>query len=122
MAQTPTEGFYAAGLMVAATCLMAGALFPGESFAIVFAQVLLGAGAVACFVGLVGSMRRGERFEVRTYWGGLGGGVGGWELSTPVVFLGGLILFAALLLAVVRMQAGYSTDPPTAASPVQGPP
>ena len=26
------------------------------------------------------------------------------------------------LLAVVRMQAGYSTDPPTAASPVQGPP
>ena len=46
MAQTPNEGFYAAGLMVAATCLMAGALFPGERFAVVFAQVLLGAGAV----------------------------------------------------------------------------
>lgn len=42
------------------------------------------------------SLESGEPLGIESHWGGLGGGVGGWRISRPIVYLLSVITFAAL--------------------------
>jgi hypothetical protein len=62
---------------------------------------------------------RGERIEVQSQWGGLGGGLGGWQLSR----LASLVLLAALLIvaslgALGLLRGMIGTPEPQAAAAV----
>jgi hypothetical protein len=50
---------------------------------------------------LAGSLDRGESLGIESHWGGLGGGVGGFRISRPVVYLFCAITFGALAAAAV---------------------
>lgn len=85
------------------------------------------AGLVALFASLAilfaletfRSLEAGEGFAVESHWGGLGGGLGGWRISRPLIFLTAALVCAGLTFAVAdpHLQspaAGGITD---AASP-----
>jgi hypothetical protein len=60
------------------------------------------------FLFFVRSMQKDDRLAVESNWGGLGGGLGGWRVSSSLVFLlTSAALFAALLFGV---QAGTRPD------------
>lgn len=68
--------------------------------------VALGGLAIASFFLCVGAMESGEGFGLESHWGGLGGGVGGWRLTRPTVFL-----LAALFLAGASVTTVLGTAP-----------
>lgn len=82
-------------------------------------MAILGTGALSFLVLLAASLAHGGRVEVRTYWGGLGGGLGGWRLSSAAVYLMGALAFGALTAAA----AHPDPEPPqaSAAAPVKAP-
>lgn len=51
---------------------------------------------------------RSEGFSVRSHWGGLGGGMGGWSFSRPFAF--GLIAVALATAATAAMVPAASTE------------
>jgi hypothetical protein len=62
---------------------------------------------------LIRSLSRGESVSVESHWGGLGGGIAGWRLSAPLVYL----LTIAFLLAISSTMAWHIFMPP--AVPIQ---
>ncbi len=46
------------------------------------------------------AVRDGQPMEIRTHWGGLGGGLGGWRISMPLICLIAAISFGAMATAV----------------------
>jgi hypothetical protein len=46
------------------------------------------------------SLEHGDGFAVESHWGGLGGGLGGWRVSRPLMFLIGALACAGLTFAV----------------------
>ncbi len=58
-----------------------------------FVVAALGSALFVMVWGLLRSVERGESIEVTTHWGGLGGGLGGWRVSPPVIFLVGTLCF-----------------------------
>ncbi len=57
---------------------------------------------------LIRSLARGESVSVESHWGGLGGGIAGWRLSAPLVYL----LVIAFLLATSSALAWRIFPPP----------
>ncbi len=49
---------------------------------------------------LIHSLSRGETVSVDSHWGGLGGGIAGWRLSAPLVYLLGIAFLLAITSAV----------------------
>ncbi|HYW73422.1 MAG TPA: hypothetical protein VE961_20535 [Pyrinomonadaceae bacterium] len=49
---------------------------------------------------LARAFARGESVSVESHWGGLGGGVGGWRLSTPLIYLSALILLITASIVI----------------------
>jgi hypothetical protein len=64
-------------------------------------------------IALIRSLSRGESVSVDSHWGGLGGGIAGWRLSAPLVYLLGI----AFLLAVSSVLAWRVFPVPPADSP-----
>ena len=57
--------------------------------------------AVACAAGFFYAIAVGERVEVVSHWGGIGGGLGGWRFSRPLVLLLtviGLVFIMAMMV------------------------
>jgi hypothetical protein len=52
------------------------------------------------------SVRKDPRFAVETSWGGFGGGLGGWSLSPPLVYLIATLVLAGMLCMAVSKAAG----------------
>ncbi len=77
-----------------------------------FVVAALGSALFVMVWGLLRSVERGESIEVTTHWGGLGGGLGGWRVSPPVIFLVGTLCFGGMLLAVVAKPAPQSVTKP----------
>jgi hypothetical protein len=46
------------------------------------------------------SLEHGDGFAVDSQWGGLGGGLGGWQVSRPLMFLFAALACAGLTFAV----------------------
>lgn len=68
--------------------------------AAVFALIVLAAGAL-CFTYLfVRHVRYGHKVGIESHWGGLGGGLGGWRISSALCFLIGSLVFAGALSAL----------------------
>lgn len=69
---------------------------------------MLGLGSLFCAFQTHFTLASGEAFEIRSHWGGLGGGIGGWSVSRPVVLvtlavlLGGLAILLSLPAEVLQ--------------------
>src|SRR5713226_8852458 len=46
------------------------------------------------------SLSRGETVSIESHWGGLGGGIGGWRLSTPLIYLLGIVFILIVSCAL----------------------
>lgn len=57
-------------------------------------------GLVVLLLALVRSLSRGEAVSVESHWGGLGGGIVGWRLSAPLVYLLGIVVLLLICSAV----------------------
>lgn len=64
------------------------------------ALLVLGIGAVYFTVLFVQQVRSGHRVGIESHWGGLGGGLGGWRISSALCFLIGSLVFAASFSAL----------------------
>jgi hypothetical protein len=71
--------------------------FVQASLIIVFGSVALSAAAAA-----LSSFRKGEAIELQSNWGGLGGGLGGWRLSSATSLAVLAFLFAGGAAVVVQ--------------------
>ncbi|MCG8460073.1 MAG: hypothetical protein MI919_27640, partial [Holophagales bacterium] len=90
------------------TSVVAGELAVGRA---VVAAVL---GALVLMLAEIVADRGEEGFTVESHWGGLGGGVGGWRISEPLVaVLAGLLLSGLLVLTVLG--TGAPAEPPSGA-------
>jgi hypothetical protein len=49
---------------------------------------------------LIHSLSRGESVSIESHWGGLGGGIAGWRLSAPSVYLLGIVFLLAVSSAL----------------------
>lgn len=105
--------------VLAGAALVALAVWAADAGRLPAAQavllVVLGALAVASFGMFIHSLGGGDGVGVESHWGGIGGGVGGWRVTTPLIFLLLTIFFAGLLTASVQF-----ADPP--AQPPADPP
>lgn len=77
-------------------------------YAEVGAIVLFGTLALAFACCGLTLLSRNQLFAVENNWGGLGGGVGGWRVSLPVVLLLAAVFFAGATVAVTRPPAPSS--------------
>lgn len=69
---------------------------------------------ILLLMGLVRALSRGEGIAIESNWGGLGGGLGGFRVSTPLVYLLGvafLLLVSAALAWGVFVPPGPSPEP-----------
>jgi hypothetical protein len=89
---------------------------------------------------LASAFARGESVSVESHWGGIGGGIGGWRLSTPLIYLSALVLLLTASIVIAwrvfiplepgssgqkaeaRDQATASSTPVTNESPSAKPP
>lgn len=67
---------------------------------------------IILLLAFIRSLTRGEGVAIESYWGGLGGGLAGWRLSAPLIYLLGIVF----LLAISSVLAWRMFLP---ASPVQ---
>ncbi len=69
----------------------------------------------------VRALNRGEGVTIESNWGGLGGGIGGFQLSAPLIYLLGIVFLLAVSSALAwrifpppATQQTASTEPPQA--------
>lgn len=75
------------------------------------------------------SLSRGEGVAIESHWGGLGGGIGGFRLSTPLIYLLGILTLLLLMAAIgwqvyappENAQASKSPTPTPTTSPTPAP-
>jgi hypothetical protein len=84
-----------------------------QSILLILATILL----LLLVCALARALKRGEGVAIESHWGGLGGGIGGFQLSTPLICLLGIIF----LLAVVSATA-WRVYPPPAKENTEQPP
>jgi len=86
-----------------------------QSLFLILIAILL----VMLLIVFVRALHRGEGVAIESHWGGLGGGIGGFQLSAPLIYLLGIVF-----LLVVSSALAWRIFPPpqnpqvnTAASP-----
>lgn len=92
--------------VVGYTCLLGGLVYAWKTEGLPLSKAAL----IAFFAGLAiwfftrfaDSIQVDGAPHIESHWGGLGGGVGGWRVSTSLVYLGGAIVFGIILLLVVQ--------------------
>lgn len=67
-------------------------------------SLLLGA-SLALFLFFLTAMAQGSSVGIESSWGGFGGGLGGWRISSALAFLLGALFFAGAF-ATVAIQVG----------------
>lgn len=107
------------GLLMAV--LLAAVYFQQMSAAGAIAAAVFGGAALFFAERLVRSLDRGERASFESAWGGLGGGLGGWRLTTPLVYLVATAVFGILLMvvAVQELPPGRAGETPVTAEDEQ---
>ncbi len=92
---------------------VASALVTKELTSIVLASGLLLFGSLTlCFAGYTAiALAEGRPFQVESHWGGLGGGLGGWRISQPIILLVLTITFSGSA-ATVFMKAMPTVESP----------
>ncbi|MFZ5479050.1 MAG: hypothetical protein ACOZNI_19925 [Myxococcota bacterium] len=88
-----------AGLLGACSVGIVVATKIPEPDAEIFATLAMGMFAATFCCLLLDDLEKGGRIEVRTHWGGLGGGVGGWSATPAVAYLAATLLFVFLIAA-----------------------
>jgi hypothetical protein len=61
---------------------------------------------------LIGALSSGDVPRIESHWGGIGGGLGGWEFSRAMVYLLASVCFAVLMVAVLHYAADDLRTPP----------
>jgi hypothetical protein len=119
------------GVWLAFAIAVATAATVGLLGNLVTASLILLFGTLGLYFALqtVGLLFSGHQFLVEGSWGGLGGGLGGWRVSRPVVFLTLATFFAGATTVLVLSAVGAwapsappplasaATDQPTGAEP-----
>jgi hypothetical protein len=98
---------YGLGVLVAAA---SGAVIaPRLGIPATIVLLVFGGGAMAAlYLAADRMLRRGETVSVESNWGGLGHGMGGWQMSAPAA-----LLLAALVLGVLAVAGAIVLKPPT---------
>lgn len=116
--------------LAGAKTFLAGAAVAGTFLAVVVnGLIVLGAvtgvlaivpaALVALFVSLTilfaletfRGLELGDGFAIESHWGGLGGGLGGWRISRPLIFLIAALVCAGLTFAVASPYLQIATTP-----------
>jgi hypothetical protein len=82
----------------------------------IVALIVLGAGALYFTYLFVQHIRYGHKVGIESHWGGLGGGLGGWRISSALCFLIGSLVFAASFSALAIRLLDLDARPPVAAN------
>jgi hypothetical protein len=89
---------------------------------------MLALGTLTFLILFVRMVERGVSPQVESNWGGIGGGMGGWRLSTSLTYLAAAAVFGVILAVLVyslESSAGAEknrdTNRTTTASPPKGP-
>ncbi|WP_416896262.1 MAG: hypothetical protein ACMVY4_12010 [Minwuia sp.] len=82
--------------------------------------LLLGGLALGSFWVFVWLLLRGEPVGIESHWGGIGGGVGGWRVTAPLVFLLLTLFFGGATAAVVAVDAAKPAAAPDSQKQQQG--
>lgn len=69
-------------------------------------MLILGSAALMALITLLTELAEGKGIEIESHWGGLGGSLGGWGLSSPVVTL---LLVLSCLAGMVSILAPNPT-------------
>lgn len=78
--------------------------------------ILLAILMVMLVIVFVRALNRGEGVTIESNWGGLGGGIGGFQLSTPLIYLLGIVF-----LLVVSSALAWRIFPPSQTPPAPTP-
>lgn len=79
-----------------------------QKFVLVGALIFLGLTAGLFLWRLSEAIKEGDRPRLESHWGGFGGGLGGWEISSSLAYL----LVAAALTLLFALVAVQGTRPP----------
>ena len=69
------------------------------------------------------AIRNGDGVAIENHWGGLGGGIGGWRLSAPLIYLLGIVFMLGVSVTIAwrlfpaPKEAASSSTPPPSPSP-----
>ncbi|HEX3279923.1 MAG TPA: hypothetical protein VHR36_01720 [Pyrinomonadaceae bacterium] len=88
--------------------------------------ILIAIFMIGLLIVFVRALHRGEGVAIETHWGGLGGGLGGFRLSTPLIYLLGIV-FLLLVSSAVAWRLfpppqDQQTSPSASSSPSPSPP
>ena len=87
--------------------------------------ILVGIFTLILSLGFVRALAKGEGVTVESNWGGLGGGLGGFRLSTPLIYLLGifflLVITSAIAWKVFGPPPAPAGQPTTQPSPAPSP-
>lgn len=90
------------------------------SFSQALLVVLLGSVALVAAGSAISRFQKGDRVELESHWGGLGGGLGGWRVSAVTMLSLLALMFAGSAVVAVRAAKGIAAPPlPTAGSAQQ---
>jgi hypothetical protein len=81
---------------------------------------LLGLGTLTFLLLFIRAMERGDSPAFESHWGGIGGGIGGWRMSTSLTYVMGAAVFG-LLFAVFIFTLGNDPSTRSAGNPPAAP-
>lgn len=126
--RTTNAGWGASVAIAAAAVLLIGGAIAGTVKPLPAALVLiLGSATLLLALAAAERLKAGDGVEFNSHWGGLGGSLGGWKISSTTILLLLALIFLGAVIAVGTSpgSSGNATNgaaPPAAAPPAATPP
>jgi len=91
---------------------------------------VLGLVLLVLLLAFASSLRKGDSVAIESHWGGLGGGISGWHMSAPLIYLLGIVFLLGVSVTMAwrmfpapdRVTSGSPSASPSPPSPTSSPP